>query len=106
MIIFNIILIYLILSCIISSIWLSKYLDEKTRYEDDKFYLDDKYSLLFLLGGLICLFFIKQIKYNRKISYFKKYIKHRDEIYSKKSNSVCDKYLLYKRLLKLEKIKK
>jgi hypothetical protein len=48
---------------------------EEGKQKASDVYLDDKYSLLFLLGGLICLFFIKQIKYNRKISYFKKYIK-------------------------------
>lgn len=90
----------MILSCIISSIWLSKYLDEKTRYNKDD-YMNTKLYWFFILFSPICLFNIKRLKHYRENKYKNKIIKEM-LIY----RPDCDELKILLREQKLKKIKK
>lgn len=103
--VFLCIIVYSYLCLFISWIGLQKYLDKKTRYEDDKFTVLNKYNILFIYCHVFCLLFIKQIKHSRKIDFYKTYIKNREFVYTSYDLENDKNYFLYKRLLKLEKLK-
>lgn len=97
---------FYIMFCGINSFKLTKNLDDKTKYvDDDRYFLSLRYVFLFLYGNIFCMLFIKQIRRKRKIEYLTYYINFRESSFTEESNKKDKKLFLYKRLLKLEKLK-
>lgn len=106
----HIIIISIMYSTLIINICIKKYFDKLTSYNGIKMHnMSLNFIILFIFFGYIMIFFYKRIREYRKIEYMKNYIKQWDWFKVIKNTLDYDitdeKYITYKRYLKIKKLK-
>ena len=100
------------MSTFLLNLSIKSYFDKLTNYNNiELHWMPFKFIVLYMFFGYILLFFHKRVKEYRKVIYMENYIRHMDFMYLTRSHyrqydDVFEqKYINFKRYLKLKKIK-